>query len=125
LPVLQGLDDEGRAARNGSLLVRAYHKAALECVTLVVISAAVALWLRLDAFDELWTTDYGRYVLVKFGVVLVALGFGWHHWRNMVLPEWDLDTAPRFQRSAASELIVGAIIAAVTVGLVATSLPTH
>lgn len=122
LPVLQGVDDD-RARRNGSQLVRAYHKAALECITLIVISAAIALWLRLDAFDELWTTDYGRYVLIKFGVVLVALGFGWHHWRNVVIPEWDLDTASRFQRSAASELIVGAVIAAVTVGLVATAIP--
>ena len=55
LPVLADLDPN-RAARNGSQLVRAYHRAAMECVVLVAITAAIALWIRLDAFER--SLDY-------------------------------------------------------------------
>ena len=55
--------------------------------------------------------------------VLVALAFGLYHWKRVVTPEWDDDTRFRFQRSATGELIVGAIILAITALLVATALP--
>lgn len=123
LPALHDIEAT-RAARNGSQLVRAYHRAAIECVALVALTAIIALWVRLDAVSDLWTTDYGRIVLLKISIVVILLGFGLHHWRRIVTPEWDLQTAPRFQRSAAAELLVGAVVAAVTAVLVATPLPS-
>lgn len=124
LPVLNDLDAD-RAMRNGSMLVRAYHRAAMECVALVALTAIIALWIRLGAVSDLWTTDYGRIVLLKVALVGVLLGFGWHHWRKVVTAEWESQTAPRFQRTAAAELVVGAVVVAITAVLVATALPTH
>ena len=48
-------------------------------------------------------------LFLRSSFVLVALGFGFYHWKRVVTPEWDDDTSFRFQRSATGELIVGAI----------------
>jgi copper transport protein len=108
----------------GRKLVRAYHNAAVQCVTLVILSAIGASWLRLNTFSDLWTTPYGSMLFRKIIFVLFALGFGLYHWRSVVTPEWDDDTRFRFQRSASGELLVGAVILAFTALLVATALPT-
>jgi putative copper export protein len=84
----------------GSALVRSYHNAAVECVALVVISAAVATTLRLSAVSDLWTTPYGNMLLRKLFFVVVVLVFGLYHWRRVVNVEWADDTRARFRRSA-------------------------
>ena len=103
--------------------MRAYHGAAVECVALVIISAIVAAWLRLSSFGQLRTTLYGGLLLLKTALVCVILLFGWYHWRKVVSPPWDADTKFRFQRTATMELIVSALVLAVTAVLVSTPLP--
>jgi methionine-rich copper-binding protein CopC/putative copper export protein len=124
VPALRGLsDDEGPKA--GSSLIRAYHHATVDSVTVVVITALFAAWMRLGTISALWTSTYGRILMIKIALVLMLLGFGWFHWRMAVTPEWDADTKFRFQRSAMIELLVGAIVVAVTAVLISTSLPMH
>jgi len=113
-----------REQQTGSRLVRAYHASAVECVALVLISAAIAAWLRLPTAASLWTTTYGRLLVTKFCVVLVILAFGWYHWRRAVTVDWTIRTADSFRRSAAAELVVGAIVVAITAVLISTPLPT-
>jgi putative copper export protein/methionine-rich copper-binding protein CopC len=115
----------GAAPRaTGHQLVRAYHNAAVQCVTLVIVTALCASWLRLTAFSDLWTTAYGSMLFRKIVFVIIALGFGLYHWRRVVRPQWDDDTRFRFQRSASGELVIGAVILAFTALLVATALPS-
>ena len=121
-PALGSLD-RVHEPQTGSRLVRAYHASAVECVLLVVISAAIAAWLRLPAVDALWTTAYGRLLVVKFCVVLVLLAFGWYHWRSAVTVDWTTRTPVSFRRSATAELVVGAIVVAITALLISTPLP--
>lgn len=116
--------DRAREQQTGSRLVRAYHASATECVALVLISAAIAAWLRLPTAESLWTTTYGRLLITKFCVVLVILAFGWYHWRRVVTADWTNRTSDSFRRSAAAELIVGAIVVAITAVLISTPLPT-
>ncbi len=123
LPALQSLNGSERA-RAGSRLLRAFHQAAMECVTIVVISAVIAAWLRVGSFSALWQTAYGQLLLIKIALVGVVLAFGFYHARTVVLPDWRDDTKVRFQRTAAFELLVGALVVAVTAVLVATALPT-
>ncbi len=106
-------------------LVRAYHRAAIQCVVLVAGSGLVAAWLRLGAFSDLWTTDYGSMLFRKLVFVIVVLGFGFYHWRTAVIPEWNAKTANSFRRTAVIELIVGAVVLAFTALLVSTALPNH
>jgi putative copper export protein len=56
-------------------------------------------------------------------LVCVILLFGWYHWRRVIAPAWNADTKFRFQRTATMELIVGAIVLAVTAVLLSTPLP--
>jgi putative copper export protein len=111
------------APRAGSSLTRAYHTAAVDGVILVVLSGVIAAYLRLPAFNALWTTDYGSWLFRKLIFVLIALAFGAYHWRRVVTPEWTDDTRRRFGRSASAELVVGVVIIALTSMLVSTSLP--
>jgi putative copper export protein len=124
LPALRPLDDADRALA-GSRLVRSFHRAAVQCVILVVATAVVAAWLRLGALDALWTSVYGRILLLKIALVIVVLGFGWYHRRTAVVPAWDSDTKFRFERTATGELLVGALVLAVTAVLISTALPAQ
>jgi copper transport protein len=122
LPAL-GRMNPADAPRAGSSLTRAYHTAAADGVILVVLSGVIAAFLRLPAFNALWTTDYGSWLFRKLVFVLIALAFGAYHWRRVVTPEWTGDTLRRFGRSAIGELAVGVVIIALTSMLVSTSLP--
>lgn len=122
LPSLRVVDD-GERPQAGFQLMRAYHGAAVECVALVIISAIVAAWLRLSSLGQLRTTLYGGLLLLKTTLVCIILLFGWYHSRKVVSPQWDADTKFRFQRTATMELIVSALVLAVTAALVSTPLP--
>ncbi|HTJ22508.1 MAG TPA: copper resistance protein CopC [Gemmatimonadaceae bacterium] len=119
-----GALDQAQESRAGSRVVRAYHASAVECVAIVAISALVAAWLRLPALSALWSTTYGQILLIKVCVVLVVLAFGGYHWRSAVSVEWGTGTAGKFRRSAAAELVVGAIVVAITAVLISTPLPS-
>ncbi|HET7371807.1 MAG TPA: CopD family protein, partial [Gemmatimonadaceae bacterium] len=119
-----GALEQVQESRVGSRVVRAYHATAVESVAIVAISALVAAWLRLPAVNALWSTTYGRILLIKVCVVLVVLAFGGYHYRSAVSVEWGAGTAGKFRRSAAAELLVGAIVVAITAVLISTPLPT-
>lgn len=122
LPAL-GRMNPADAPRAGSSLTRAYHTAAVDGVVLVVLSGVIAAFLRLPAFDALWTTEYGSWLFRKLVFVLIALAFGAYHWRRVITPEWTDETRRRFGRSALGELAVGVVIIALTSMLVSTPLP--
>ncbi len=124
LPALRPLEVAERAAA-GARLVRAFHSAALECVALVFVSGAIAMWLRLPALSDLWLTGYGRILLLKLAGVLVMLGFGGFHARSVVVTDWGAQTKPRFQRAVTAELLVGALVVALTAVLISTAPPLY
>ena len=126
--LLCGLPSTSRLAdpeRNeaGRRMVRAYHTIAMQSVALVVITGVIAAFLRLASPSDLWMVPYGNVLFRKLVFVLGLVGFGWYHWRKVVIPAWDDDTGFRFKRSAAAELLVGVIVLALTAILVATALP--
>lgn len=78
--------------------------------------------LRLPAPGDLWSTDYGRVLLVKLGIVAVALAWGAFH-RVVVTPALTrgdpADGGRGVLRSLAGESVVGTailLVAAVLVG---------
>jgi len=107
----------------GQILVRSYHRAAIECVALVLITAVLAVWIRFSALSDLWTTQYGRILLLKIFMASAVLGFGFYHWRTAVVPTWTEDTGFRFKRSAMMELMIGAAVVGATAVLVSAPLP--
>jgi copper transport protein len=123
LPALRSVDEAERA-NAGARLVRAYHSSAVECVALVLLTAVIGAWLRLTAFSDLWTTHYGTILLIKIALVIVVLLFGLFHWKRVVTVDWEQGTRPRFARSAAAELLVGALVVGASAALISTALPT-
>lgn len=122
LPSIRRLD-EPRLNDAGASLVRAYHGSAMECVAVVVVSAIIAAWLRFPSVSALWTTPYGLALVRKVIFVLVVLGFGFYHWRRVVIPTWTSHTLSRFRRTAVAELLFGAVVVALTAYLIAQPLP--
>jgi copper transport protein len=122
LPALNAVDDAERPAA-GARLVRAYHSSAVECVALVLITAVIGAWLRLTAFSDLWTTHYGTILVIKVALVIVVLLFGLFHWKRVVTVDWQESTRRRFARSAAAELLIGALVVGASAALISTALP--
>ncbi len=124
MPALRAVSDDERP-RAGSSLVRAYHRATVDSVTVVVATALVAAWLRLGKISELWTSAYGNMLLRKIIFVVVLLAFGLFHWRTAVKPDWDDDSKFRFQRSVAFELVIAAVVVAITALLIGMNPPAR
>jgi copper transport protein len=122
LPALKQLD-AGRGDDAGKKLIVAYHNSAMECVAVVVVSAIIAAWVRLPNVSSLWTTPYGLALIRKIIFVLIVMGFGFYHWRRIVVPTWTSNTLRHFKRSAAVELLFGAIVVALTAYLLIQPLP--
>ena len=73
LPSIRSLSERERPLA-GSRLVRAYHQAAVDSVTVVVVTGLVAAWLRLgNLFAALWTSPYGNMLMRKLVFVVVLL----------------------------------------------------
>jgi methionine-rich copper-binding protein CopC/putative copper export protein len=119
---LRKLNDAQRPVE-GSKLVRSFHQAAIESVAIVVLSALIAVPLRLHAVSDLWLSDYGLWLLRKSVFVVIALGFGFYHWKTAVTRDWSANTGSTFRKSAIGELLVGGIIVAITAVLIGTAMP--
>jgi copper transport protein len=78
--------------------------------------------LHFDGFGQLWTTPYGRTLLVKLGVVLIVLGMGAYNWSKVRPRLAETGPAP-LRRSAGIELLGAAVVLLVTALLIATPTP--
>jgi copper transport protein len=125
LPIARGVRPTA-AISSGPLvasLVRAFHPVALTCAAIVIVSGVCAAWLRLPAVDALWSTSYGRVLLIKLAFVALVLVMGGINWRRMLPSLGDDQSARRITRTAGTELTLAVLVLAVTAVLVSTSPP--
>jgi copper transport protein len=120
--VLRGPDVQGR--RTGLQLVLRYSRLAAVAVALVGLSGVIRAFGELSSLDQLWTTGYGRTLLVKTGILAGLTGLGWLNRyrltpalaRNVEHAEPTRATARRLRRSVGTELALLAVaLAAVAV----------
>lgn len=104
-------------------LVRAFHPVALTCAGLVIVSGVVSSWLRLPTLASLWTSTYGRVLLLKLAFVAAVIVLGAVNWRRMLPALGDERAARRITRTASAELTIAALVLAVTAVLVSVSPP--
>jgi putative copper export protein len=126
-PALRG---GGRPVRQAVArhVLPAFGRVALPAFLLVVATGVVSLITQLGHLDALWTTAYGRVLLVKIGLVgLVALASATHAWR--LRPRLLREREPgakldrRHWRLVRSEPLVGLGVVAAVAVLVAFPLP--
>ena len=103
-------------------LIRAFSPLALGAAAIAVITGSVSALSHLGPLSDLWTTDYGRMLLLKLvGVMGVAIS-GAYNWRRLK-PRLGTEPATgQLQRSAAAETGLALLVLLATAILVA--LPT-
>jgi putative copper export protein len=80
-------------------------------------------WLEVRELGALWSTAYGRTLLVKLALLLPVALLGAYNWRRVVPALEAEGGAARLRRTATVELALGALVLLVTAVLVATPTP--
>lgn len=103
-------------------MVRAFSPMALAGGAVVGVTGVINVLFQLDALTDVWTTGYGRALLLKL-VLLAGVGaLGFYNWRRVLPALGDDPGTRRLQKSARAELGLGLAVLLVTAVLVA--LPT-
>ncbi len=85
-----------------------FSRIAILLVGVLVVAGTVVAIQRLPALSDLWQTSYGRTLLVKIGLVLVALSWGGMH---------HLVVRPRLERGDGVRGVGGSLLAETTVAM--------
>jgi len=96
----------------------AFSRLATVCVGVLLAAGVYLAILRLPQLDDLWTTAYGRVLLVKIGLVALALAWGGLHKLRAVPIVERGGTLPKLRASIAGESMVGMIVLLVAAILV-------
>ena len=97
-----------------SSLVRMFSKVAMLSVATIVISGAFASWIHLTALSDLWNTTYGKTLLAKIVLALVALSAGAYNFKRVQPQLQHEHGTSALRRSATAELATGVLILIVT-----------
>ena len=103
-------------------MVSAFSPVALLCAAIVLLTGIISAWLRLGAIAPLWTSGYGRVLLLKLALLSGVAGTGAYNWLRVRPALGTPEATARFRKSATVELAVGIAVIVVTAVLVA--LPT-
>lgn len=121
IPIAMRLgEDRGTAIAR---LVNAFSPTALGFAGLATVTGVFAAWLHIGFSSALWTSDYGRTLLIKLAILSVVLGTGAYNWVRVRPALGDDVGTRRLRRSATMELAVGVLVVIVTAVLVATPPP--
>lgn len=95
-------------------MVAAFSRVAQVAVAVLLVTGALKIWTHIDAASQLWTTPWGRMLLVKAGIVAGVLALGFHNWR-VVRPRLERGGGGlNPMRAAFVEMLLGAAAVAAT-----------
>ena len=121
LPLLAGTAE--RRTEEVASLLGAFSPLALTFAAILTLTGVHAAWLHLPQLSDLWSSAYGQTLLLKLAALAAVFGTGAYNWlRAKPALEKGHDVRP-LRRSATAELIMGAVVLAVTAALVATPPP--
>jgi copper transport protein len=109
LVVLRATDDRARLARRFSTL-------AVGLVGIVAASGTVSGWEQVGTLNGLTSTTYGQLLLAKVAGFAVLVAIGWVN-RSRLVPLVERTVAP-LARSIRVELVVAAVVLALTAALI-------
>src|SRR5439155_4943029 len=90
-------------------VVRRFSTLALGAVAVLSVTGVIRAIGELRSVSQVWTTGYGRLLIVKTGLLAVLVGFGWLN-RYRLVPRGN---AALLRRSAGAELalLAGVVVA--------------
>ena len=116
--------EPGRRDAAVATLVRAFSPIALIAAAVVSCTGLIAAWLHVGTPSALWSSEYGRLLLLKLAAVSLVAITGAYNWRR-VLPKLGQEAGTiRVQRSARVEMTIAVVVLIITAILVATAPPT-
>lgn len=105
---------EARGPEAAADAVHTFSPIALTGALVVLVSGVFNTLMHVDAAAQLWTTDYGRTLLVKVALVVCVLAFGLVNWR-IVRPRLGTGSGVRRLRlTAGMELLLALLVLTAT-----------
>jgi putative copper export protein len=103
-------------------IVREFSPLALSAAGVVAITGTIAAIAHVGTIDALFSTRYGRTLLIKLFAVALILFFGYRNWKHNT-PRALEDRGVSLRRGIMRELISASLAVGATAALVATELP--
>ncbi|MBX9929560.1 MAG: CopD family protein [Gemmatimonadaceae bacterium] len=104
-------------------LVRAFSPIALGGTAIVAASGLFRAWEGLGSVAALWSSEYGRVLLLKLALLAITLGTGAYNWRRVLPALGEPRASAALHRSARVELAAAVLVLVATAVLVATPMP--
>ena len=104
-------------------MVHGFSPLAQLSVGLLLTFGVITAWRHLKRLDALWTTPYGTVLIVKLVLVAGVLALGAWNWRRQKPRLGTEAAAANLKRSALAELLLAAVVLAVTSVLVGVPSP--
>jgi copper transport protein len=125
IPAARRLFDTGDERVDASIagLVRAFSPTALGFSALLGLSGLLLAWENLGGLPALWTSGYGRTLLLKLGTLSVVAATGAYNWRRVLPSLGEATSSARLRRSSLVELLAACVVLVITAALVATPMP--
>jgi copper transport protein len=115
--------DTARSPATIARMVNAFSPAALAFAAVAAATGIASAVFELETLRALWTTGYGRTLLIKLGMVSLVVAAGAFNWRRMKPRLTTGMDAERLRTSAKLELAAAAVVLLVTAVLVAVPTP--
>lgn len=123
MPAVLSVDPRSGRFSPVAAMVSAFSPRALTMAGIALVTGAFAALLHLGSVGALWTTVYGRTLLLKLALVAAVAAVGSWNWRRLK-PRLDAGDPPAaMRRAAALELVFGALVLLATAVLVAVPPP--
>lgn len=103
------------------VLVPRFSPLAMGSVGALATTGVVAAWVHLDGIAALYTSAYGRLLVLKLLLVGGVLALGARNFRRLSPRLGEEDEQAALRRSAAMEITIAALVLAITAVLVRTS----
>ncbi len=104
-------------------LVRRFSRLAITAVAAILVSGVVSAVLYLDAVSDLWSTAYGRTLLLKVGLFAATGAVGAYNWRGLTPRLGEARGTRALLATARLELSLAVALLAVTAVLVHLAMP--
>jgi putative copper export protein/methionine-rich copper-binding protein CopC len=116
--------EAGRRGPAAAALVHSFSPTAVAFTGTLVATGLLSAWIQLGDVTALWTTDYGRTLLVKVGIFSAVAAAGAYNLLRVRPALGEVRGAERLRRSGTIELALALGVIVVTAILVAVPPPT-
>ena len=118
-PLVDSVDGNKRFAD----LVRRFSPLAMVAVATLLVTGGLTTWYYVDTLGQLWSSTYGRTLLLKVGLVVATAVVGVYNWRRLTPRLGTANGAEALRRSVRVEVAFALMLLGATSVLVHMATP--